>query len=327
MALSTLDQINQASGAAQKITVTRASLAFTLLASADSPAMHSYFGATGNPAGSTAVIGQVNTGAQANTFTPGAIPFRFPELVGATQYITKIQGLWTIGSSTAPYTSLMLYDMLWCWSSGGTTGWSTTSLVGQNTAPFPPSGITGVIPPQVSRGDLTGKDCQIWLETTTAAAAGAAATAGSTITYTDSGNISRTAVLMRHKMATAHPIGFIQKFVPSLTNTGVKSIQSLQLGVALPLAPVYRIMIVRPICEIPMSAPTSFSNVIVCAGRRSKNKSTSPSSGSFSYDGFDLGFPKIDGAACLSFAAHQAPGTTAVVPPLIYLTMDISEVA
>lgn len=257
MAITTQDGLLAGFNAGQRLVINKAnvtSVAGRLL---------SLWSAAGIPGVGSTTLGQAATGAVPVDSDTGGITFTNP--VSGNSYLGRIAG---IGAATG---LLVMYDILWVWGSGG-SGWSVTSTGAQSTSS----------PTALTRPDANGTGTELWMETL---AVGGAASGSSTISYTNSaGTASRSASLLTTKIS-APPVGTIEKYALAAGDTGVKSIQSMTNS-ATWTSGTFRLMIVRRIAEVPMTANVPFL-----------------------YDAYDLGLPQIYNDACIGLAV-EANGTS-----------------
>lgn len=271
MAITTQDGLVSGLGGGQRLVVNKASV--TSVANR----LFSMWSATGQPGVGDTTSGQTTAGVVPTSATTGAITFTNPAS-GAFSYLARAAG---IANSTTSSGILVLYDMLWIWTSGG-SGWSVTSTALQST----------VSPPALTRPDSLGVGTELWLETIATAGT---ASGTSTITYTNAaGTGSRTASLLTTKISSP-AIGTIEKYALASGDTGVRSVQSMQNSSTWNSG-TYRLMIVRRIAELPIVASTGFI-----------------------YDSFDLGLPRVYDSACIGMALESASTTTG--PLLMTLTL------
>jgi len=271
MAITTQDGLVSGLGGGQRLAINKASV--TSVANR----LFSLWSATGQPATGDTTSGQTTAGVVSTSATTGAITFSNPT-GGAYSYLGRASG---IANSTTASGVLVLYDMLWIWTSGG-SGWSVTSTALQST----------VSPPALTRPDSTGTGTELWMEVL---ATGGTASGTSTITYTNAaGAGSKSASLLATKISSP-AIGTIEKYTLAAGDTGVRSVQSIQNTVSWSSG-TYRLMIVRRLAELPIVASTGFL-----------------------YDAFDLGMPRVYDSACLGMALESASTTTG--PLLMTLTL------
>lgn len=273
MAITTQDGLVSGLGGGQRLIVNKASITVT------ANRMISLWSATGQPGTGDTTTGQLSAGAVPTSATSGAITFSNPT-GGAFSYLARVAG---VSNATTTSGMLVMYDILWMWTSGG-SGWSSSSTALQSTAS----------PAALTRPDSTGTGTELWVESI-ASNTGNSASGTSTITYTNAaGTGSRTASLLTTKVS-GPGIGTIEKYALASGDTGVRSVQSLQNS-ATWNGGSYRLMIVRRLAELPIVATTGFL-----------------------YDAFDLGMPRVYDSACLGMALESASTTTG--PLLMTLTL------
>jgi hypothetical protein len=252
MAITTMDGIVAAMGTSQRLMVNKANVVSV------SGRTISLWSGVGNPAVGLTTAGQATSGAVLTSADTGTIPFTNPS-GGQNSYLGGIRG-----SSTAAGT-LLLYDILWVWTSGG-SGWSVTTTGAQST----------VSPTALTRPDANGVGTELWVE---CLAVGGSSSGTSTITYTNSaGTGSRTATLTNAIVSTP-PIGTMQAYTLAAGDLGVKSVQSINNSNTW-TSGTFRIMIIRRIAEIPIITTNT----------------------AFAYDALDLGMPRIYDSAALGLA-------------------------
>jgi hypothetical protein len=215
---------------------------------------HSLWTAAGQP-GAGAAQGSVN-GAVPTSATPGSFVFTNP-LTG-NSYLGKFS---VAGAATG---TLILYDRLW--HDSGLSATLTTSQA--------------ITQPALTRPDALGADVELWAEIYTATTAAATATA----TYTDQdGNASQSATAA---IIAASVAGQMFPFSLAAGDTGVRSVQSVQLSGSM-TAGAWGLTLLRRLAEIPISL-AGVGNV---------------------YDTIALGMPRIYDSACLALML-MASGTT-----------------
>lgn len=259
MAITTQDGLVAALAGAQKIVVQKASV------TAVAGRTLSLWSATGVPGTGEVTNGQAAAGAVATSSLTGAVGFTNGG--GLTNYLLNVSG------QSAATGSLIIFDRLWDWTSGG-SGWSATTTGAQNTTS----------PAALTRPDANGNYTELWVETL---AAGGAASGTSTITYTDPGGTgSRSATLLASKISSP-PIGTIEQYaLQAGAVSGVKSIQTLNNS-ATWTSGTFRISIVRRLAQIPVTANLGFT-----------------------VDAFTLGMPIVYDNACLGLAFFANSTTT-----------------
>lgn len=218
MAITTMDGLLSGLEATRRITFYKASTT-----SEGAGTFHSLFKIAGNP--SAGVNPPTGVGEIPTSSTLGTFDFTNPAGTN-TKYIARInmQGS-TLGT-------LVIYDRLW--HNSGQVG--------------------NVITPQtVNSTALTrytdGVGVEIWGEVYTAMGA-----TGSvfSVTYTDSGDVSRIATYTQP--ANALSVGQMFSFIPPIGGTGCKSIQSVQLSVSTGTAGNFGLVLMRRMAEIPLTA-------------------------------------------------------------------------
>lgn len=209
---------------------------------------HSLWKAVGSPpAGATPAtgVGEIPTSA-----TAGAISFT-NAAGGEDTYLARAV------AANANVAGLLIYDRLWV--NSGLVGNITTlqSFVGQT----------------VNRGGFPG--VEIWIEWNTGTGT---ATGNLTVTYTDQDN--NTGATSVSPMYNGPSLNQMAPLPLAVGDTGVKSVQSVQLSVACSIAGDFGIMLLRPIAFLSIPQ-ISVSNM---------------------HDAFATGMPTIEDNACLALS-------------------------
>lgn len=250
MAITTQDGLVSALGGAQRLIVNKANV------TAVAGRTLSLWSAAGQPGTGSTTLGQATSGAVPTSTSTGALPFTNP--VSGNSYLAGIRGM------SAATGLIIIYDLLWCWGSGG-SGWSVTSTGAQST----------VSPAALTRPDSTTGLNTMWMETL---AVGGAASGTSTISYTDQdGTAGNSASLFATKIS-APPIGTIERYTLAAGDSGVRSVQSMTNS-ATWTSGTFRLCIVREVAAVPCTANVGFM-----------------------YDAYDLGLPRVYDSACLGVA-------------------------
>jgi len=235
----------------------------------------------------TALLGNLSTSAGTIPLSTHAYaaPFNNP-IAPQKSYIAGIYG-----SATIPG-SLVVYDMLWSWTSSGsgagTSSWASELTAAQNTV--------GPLP--LTRPDSSGVNTELWLEKVGKFRGGTGPVAGtSTVTYTNSAGVAnRTATATIP--AGIPPLGQLIRYRLDAGDTGVRSVQSIigNNGTSGLISTVtntfgssWRLQIVRRVVEVPCP------------------------SGGFVYNAIDVGLPQVYDNAHLGVAYIQSVVTTSAM--------------
>lgn len=250
MAITSQDGLIAGLGSAQRLVLSKAASGQTFTAGRT----YSAWTLAGNPGAGSTTLGQAATGYVPTVADNGAILFTNPT-GGNFSYLGGLRGI----SSTTGL--IILADILWVWGSGG-SGWSVTTTGAQSTSS----------PAALTRPDANGVGTELWMENLST---GGSASGTSTITYTNSaGTGSRTASLLASKVSS--PVtGTVEYYTLAAGDTGVASVQSINNS-ATWTSGTYRLMIVRRVAELPVTANTGFS-----------------------FDAYDLGLSRVYDSACL----------------------------
>lgn len=271
MAITTMDGLVAGLGGAQRLVVNKANVV------AVAGRTMSLWTATGQPGAGEATAGITSSGVVPTLSTVGALSFVNP-VSGSNSYLAGVRGF------SAATGMIILYDVLWQWTSG-TGGWSVTTTTSQSLS----GGFPGL-----TRPDASGTNTELWLESLTVGGA----TNGSTlsVTYTNSAATPATAQTASiGAMISAPPVGTIQPLTLTAGDNGVKAVSALSHS-ATWTSGTYRLMIVRRLAEIPCTALTAFS-----------------------YNAVDLGMPRIYDNACLGMAFSA--NSTATGPLMMSLSL------
>lgn len=219
MAITTQDALVAALAGAQKRGYRKASAT-----TEGAGTWHSLWAIAGQP-GAGAAAGSVN-GAIPTKGTAGAIPYTNPG-GGNTGYV----GRWSAGASALG--TLILYDRLW----------HNSALVGNVTT------LQSFTQPALTR-ETNGDGVELWGEIYSAmGATGSVFTA----TYTNqAGTGSRSATYTQP--ANALSVGQMFPFALQSGDSGVRSVQSVQLGTSTGTAGNFGLTLVKRIAEIPVTA-------------------------------------------------------------------------
>jgi hypothetical protein len=269
MAVTSQNTLVAAVGTSQKLEISKATIAST------AGRVTSLWTATGTP-----TVGTVTAGAVTQTSaTVGALPFANGN-GSTTAYVTGFRG-----ANTGSTGLLILFDVLWAWTSG-TGSWSATTAGAQTTGvgTFTVSGLTP------ARGTAVGTEA--WLEVTSALGAN---TPTVTLSYTNSALAAgRTAQMSALPASSA--AGSMFQFALAAGDVGVQSVQNINLSVSTG-GGTARVLIVRRVAEIPIMSTTT--PVVM--------------------DAFDLGLPSVYDNACLLMA--MVPSGTAAGPVIGTLSL------
>jgi len=249
MAITTQDGLISAMGGAQRLVINKASV------TAVAGRTLSMWSAAGQPGVGSTTLGNALAGAVPLSSDTGALGFTNP--VSQNSYVARVGGI------CAATGLVLLYDILWAWSSP--TGWSVTSTAGQNTTS----------PTALTRPDANGTNTELWMETV---AAGGAASGTSTISYTNSASTAGRSASLRDTKISSPPIGTIEKYTLQAGDNGVKSVQTMTNS-ATWTSGTFRLQIVRRIAEIPVTANVGFN-----------------------FDAYDLGLPRVYDSAAIGIA-------------------------
>lgn len=208
--------------------------------------------------------GALLTGVIPTSATAGAFSFTNPS--GAA--LTYLGRIFAAAGNTG---TLILYDRLWH-DSAAVANIATLQTITGST---------------VTRPDGLGTDTELWLEIYTAI--GATQTTFTALYTNQSGTGSQSATLTN---GVSMPANEMQPFNLAAGDTGVRSVQSVQLGASTLTAGDFGLTILRRIAEIPLAA-VSVGSLL---------------------DTFSAGMPQIYNSACLSMMLF-ATGTT--VGPVI----------
>ena len=267
MAITTMDGLVSALGGAQKLIVNKANV------TAVAGRTLSLWSGAGQPGVGSTTIGNATSGAVPVSTDTGSLGFVNP--VSGNSYIGGIRGI------SAATGLIIIYDMLWAWSSP--TGWVVTTTGAQSTSS----------PTALTRPDANGVNSELWIETISA---GGSASGTSTITYTNSaGTGSKTATLLSGAPISSPPIGTIQMYGLTAGDNGVKSVQSINNS-ATWTSGIQKVMIVRRVAEVPCQANVGFS-----------------------YNAIDLGMTRVYDSAALGVAFNA--NSTASGPTQFTITL------
>lgn len=206
-------------------------------------------------------IGNTTTGVIPDVTTTGAVPFTNPS-AGNKTYITKV----VAGAGSAG--TLIIYDRLW---HGGNYSVTTTANSNTTTA--------------ITRGDTTGKDCELWLEVSSALGANSTVT----VTYNDANNASQSASVT----TSATVLNGMHPFI--MPTYGIRNITNVVAGGS--TTGSYNLVIMRRLCELPIISANTLFNF---------------------YFG-NTGMPIVADSACLAFCYNSSSNGTGIVP--IQLTL------
>lgn len=220
-------------------------------------------------------------GANPTKATAGAIQFRNAgagnelRLVGLDVWVPK---------TTDVLGTFLLYDRLW--ASGGHDA-TSTALVSFTSA--------------ITRGDTTGEGVELWLEIYTTIG-NTSSTA--TITYTNqAGTGGRTATVAITSANVAARMAYLVQLQAG--DTGVRSVESVQLSASTGTVGSYGLTMVRPLTAFAMRP---------VADDRSQHV----------IDLLGLGFPKIEDDACLALAVLRGAALSGTMAQC-GLTFDFRE--
>ena len=271
MAITTMDGLVAGLGGAQRLVVNKANVVVAVAGRT-----MSLWSAAGQPGVGEVAAGATTTGVVPTSSTVGALSFVNP-VSGSNSYLAGVRGF------SAATGMIILYDVLWQWTSGG-AGWSVTSTSSQ--------GLSGGFP-GLTRPDASGTNTELWLETL---ATGGTASGTLSVTYTNSAATpATTQTASIGAMISAPPVGTIQPLTLTAGDNGVKAVSALSHS-ATWTSGTYRLMIVRRLAEIPCTALTAFS-----------------------YNAVDLGMPRIYDNACLGMAFSA--NATATGPLMMSLSL------
>jgi hypothetical protein len=276
MAITTQDALVSGLATAQRLVLSKNAIAAT------ANRMTSLWTATGIPTAGSISLGQSSTGVIPTSATTGALPFTNPTT--GNSYLAGVRGLHT---ATGTNGILVLFDILWIWGSTS-TGWNVTTTTNQNAA-----GI------DVNRPDNTGAATELWFEVLSTMGAGSPTP---TITYTNSSALANRSASTTTAIPSASATGSMFRFQLQAGDTGVRSVQILNLGTSM-TSGTARIMIVRRVAEIPVVA----TNI------------------GFLFDAYDLGLARIYNDACLMAAFQPTAAVTATTVPAFFDTFTLAQ--
>lgn len=186
----------------------------------------SLWSAAGKPGVGSTTLGQAATGVVPVDSDTGGMPFT--NAPSGQMYLLDMVAK---GAGTG---TVVLYDVLWAWGSGG-SGWSVTTTTAQNTSS----------PAALTRPDANGTMTEAWFEVLATMGSGAATPV---LSYTDQdGNSGASTGTLGYNSAAI--IGSMYRFPLATGDTGVRSIQSLTTSVSMSSGTA-RILIMRRLASV-----------------------------------------------------------------------------